>query len=750
MGTLQLSLQKGGGMRTPELARHSVRALLGVTRTPQANSRIKTDYRGGENFTHLKLTAEKLVQEQACAKTDLQIANSKLKKSTEQIRGLETKLQDVSNENAKLKVKQKEDAKLWKGLDSKLSSTKTLCDQLTETLQHLASRVQEAEADKKFLEEKLSERLKSFEDLETQVNDLSYKLKSAEETIGKREQDLKEIRIEKEQEKVSYEAEIKRTELLVTEKDNIEKQLLSTIEENNKVLETVQTQLEEVRIELTFKENACANLHASQCKLETDKALLEIQIQEYERKLFASESEKEKLRDEILRLSDKIVELEKISVTAANDANQLSIELAKCKELAEREKLLAKEKARAEYDLLNSQFQDVTAANAALQSQIRESRKQISELQESRDLRAKEYAEIEQEAQAKLHDTREKMDQALHEKDKLEDAVGKLQENIACLSGTLNEVRKDKEELIVTISQLKAENQDVYENAQVIARQKEEEIESLLKKIAEDNLTINLRENEVNELRQDSVEKAQLILQIQEVQKVLEGQNGEIRGQLLAAERAVVEIRRQCELQLEAKQVELTQHLKEISQRNDQEMNDIRRKCETETRESITKEKEKEKLKADILLQEANRNSEQRMAKIQEDALQCLQRVREDHEFFVKQLRQEHEKEKQMCRTKYSEEMKKLQQQFENELKEQHTKLMTDASVRVKDLHEKQQEEVQKLQEDQKMQRQKVGTGGPGSLLGSHKVLTTKLRVVRRYSGLYENSRELIPSGEEG
>lgn len=58
------------------------------------------------------------------------------------IRVLEEKLQNAFNENAKLKVKQKEDEKLWKGLESKFSSTKTLCDQLTETLHHLASQVQ--------------------------------------------------------------------------------------------------------------------------------------------------------------------------------------------------------------------------------------------------------------------------------------------------------------------------------------------------------------------------------------------------------------------------------------------------------------------------------------------------------------------------------------------------------------------------------------------------------------------------------
>jgi len=65
-----------------------------------------------------------------------------LRRATEQINLLEGKLQQAVNENAKLKVKQTEDSKLWQGLDWKLSSTKTLCDQLTETLQQLASQTE--------------------------------------------------------------------------------------------------------------------------------------------------------------------------------------------------------------------------------------------------------------------------------------------------------------------------------------------------------------------------------------------------------------------------------------------------------------------------------------------------------------------------------------------------------------------------------------------------------------------------------
>ena len=69
--------------------------------------------------------------------------NSKLLKLSEQIRAQEEKLQNAYNENAKLKVKHKEDKELLTALESKFASTQNICDQLTETLQTLAYQVQD-------------------------------------------------------------------------------------------------------------------------------------------------------------------------------------------------------------------------------------------------------------------------------------------------------------------------------------------------------------------------------------------------------------------------------------------------------------------------------------------------------------------------------------------------------------------------------------------------------------------------------
>lgn len=69
--------------------------------------------------------------------------NSKLMKLMERIRLLEEKLEDASNKNAKVKVKQSGNEKLFEGIESNVCLTKTLCSQVSEALQQLNAQVQE-------------------------------------------------------------------------------------------------------------------------------------------------------------------------------------------------------------------------------------------------------------------------------------------------------------------------------------------------------------------------------------------------------------------------------------------------------------------------------------------------------------------------------------------------------------------------------------------------------------------------------
>ncbi|KAL0314273.1 UNVERIFIED_CONTAM: Synaptonemal complex protein ZEP1 [Sesamum angustifolium] len=93
---------------------------------------------------------------------------------TEQIHVLEEKLQNAFNENAKLKVKQKEDEKLWEGLESKFSSTKTLCDQLTETLHRCYD---------KTIEEDVAANKVAMESLTSKMEKLHFEMRVKEDDM---------------------------------------------------------------------------------------------------------------------------------------------------------------------------------------------------------------------------------------------------------------------------------------------------------------------------------------------------------------------------------------------------------------------------------------------------------------------------------------------------------------------------------------------------------------------------------------
>lgn len=156
------------------------------------------------------------------------------------------------------------------------------------------------------------------------------------------------------------------------------------------------------------------------------------------------------------------------------------------------------------------------------------------------------------------------------------------------------------------------------------------------------------------------------------------------QAQLTAAESRLSEAKKQYDLMLESKQLELSRHLKEISQRNDQvfltsfrhlpsviwrkykvhkltwigiyqEINDIRRKYEVEKLEIVNMEKEKVHLwlwycthlalfhaymfnfdfQADKTIGGMGRKCDQKLAECKEEAKQQLKRIQEEHAAIV-------------------------------------------------------------------------------------------------------------------
>ncbi|KAI8538602.1 hypothetical protein RHMOL_Rhmol09G0117200 [Rhododendron molle] len=133
------------------------------------------------------------------------------------------------------------------------------------------------------------------------------------------------------------------------------------------------------------------------------------------------------------------------------------------------------------------------------------------------------------------------------------------------LNKTLSESSRfesNMQDLLLKISALESESKDSTEKQQEEIQKKSEEVERLQEVDKHEQHRDSL-EKKVGQLQTILEEKEQLVLRSKDREKEFEDQKTE-------------------DSMLESKQLELSRHLKELSQRNDQAINDIRRKFEVE------------------------------------------------------------------------------------------------------------------------------------------------------------------------
>ncbi|KAJ6405178.1 hypothetical protein OIU84_013200 [Salix udensis] len=500
------------------------------------NSRPSMDSTTSGSFANLKITAEKLVKEQASVKTDLEMANTKLKKSLEHIHVLEDKLQNAFNENAKLKVKQKEDEKLWKGLESKFSSTKTLCDQLTETLQHLAGQVQDAEKDKEFFEGKLSASSNSIDNLNQQLNDLSLKLGSAEETIRTRERELQELEIKKEEREKIYTEELRQTAILIEEKDAMLKKFEAIVAANRLATEDLNSKLEEMNHELRLKGDKINSLVIAQEKLVKEKSDHQSRSNDFANRLAMSLQEIKNLEGFLHVLAAQLVELDKQSLTFTTKFDQLNSLYDSCFKLAQQERELAVKHVQRQYDQLHDQFLSVKSEKDAMKLANMELNDKIIELQKSQESIMAQLSEECQSAKERIQSLESEAQTLMSKKKETELLVSKLEEKIDTLSEGSRSSENKMQDLLLKISALEIENKDNAERLQSKTQRKEEEIDALRKENEKHEQHLDSLEKQVCQLHSFLEEKEQLIVQYKEREKKLEDQITENQASLTAAE----------------------------------------------------------------------------------------------------------------------------------------------------------------------------------------------------------------------
>ncbi|KDP41376.1 hypothetical protein JCGZ_15783 [Jatropha curcas] len=677
-------------------------SISGSAKNLSFSSRPSSDSISSGSFVNLKLTAEKLIKDQASVKTDLEIANSKLKKSMELISALEEKLQNALNENAKLKVKQKEDEKLWKGLESKFSSTKTLCDQLTETLQLLACQVHDAEKDKEFFESKLSASSTAIDDLNQRLNGLSLKLDSAEETIRTHEQELEELKIEKEERNKIYTEEQHRIAYLIDEKDAMLKQFEAAVAANKLTTESLNSKLEEMHLELGQKKDEIKHLIITQDNLEKEKSDLQFSRNDFATKLAVSLQDIKNLQGFFHILAEQLVELDKQEFSFIKKFDQLNSLCDTCFKLVQQERDLSAKHAKKRYDRLHDKFLCVKSEKDALLLVNQELNDKIIELQKAQEHIMAQLSEECRLAGERIQRLESEAKTLLSEKNETEMLVSEFEETIEALSESSRSSENKMQDLLLKISTLEIENKDIAEKLNAEVRKKAEDVGTWQKQSEKQEQHVDSLEKQVAQLHSILEEKEQLLLQYKDGVKKLEDQITESQASLSAAESKLAEAKSQYDLMLECKQLELSRHLKEISQRNDQAVNDIRKKYEFEKLEIIKMEKEK----ADQIVLETERKCDQKLAECKEESRQQLVCIQEEHAALVLRIKQEHDRKEMSLKADHIEELKRAQLQAENELREKTMQLRNEHEVQMKaqrcqnedDLQEERQKALLQLQ----------------------------------------------------
>ncbi|XP_022975808.1 synaptonemal complex protein 1-like [Cucurbita maxima] len=675
----------------------------GTTKTFSFSSRSVPDSASSGSFVNLKIAAEKLMKEQAAVKTDLEMANAKLRKSVEHTRNLEDKVQNALNENAKLQVKQKEDEKLWKGLELKFSSAKTLSDQLTETLQHLASQVQDAEKDKEVLEAKLSASSTAVDGLNQQMQELSIKVESVEETLRNREKELAELKIEKEEICKLYKKEQQGTANLIEEKDSITKTFEDTLMQNRLIIEGLNSKLEEAQFVSNSKEDKITSLIALRDDLQKEKSDLEMHNDEVHKKLDASLMEIKNLENLVNLLVEQLVELDRHNSTFLEKFNQLNLLNDSCFKLAKLERNVASELAQNQYNKLYDNLICITSEKSALKLINVESQEKVDELQKVQESLMAQHSEESRLAGERIQKLESEVETLVSEKTGAESLVSKLGEEIVTLSESSRSSESKMQDLLQKITALEIENRCNVEKLEKELHDKTEEMDTLMKESENHKKHADMQAVESDQLRTILKENEELILLSKEREKKLEDENKENQALLVTAETKLSEAKRQYDTMLESEQMELSRHLKEISLRNDQAINDIRNKYELEKLEIVNKEKEK----ADQAVQEMEQNCEQKLAEVKEESRQCLIRIQEEHAALLNQIQQEHSRNEQIRKADHNEELRHVQLQAENELKEILTLLRNEHEARMKGLTCQNEDECRKLQEELDLQKTK-------------------------------------------
>ncbi|EPS72663.1 hypothetical protein M569_02095, partial [Genlisea aurea] len=173
-----------------------------------------------------------------------------------------------------------------------------------------------------------------------------------------------------------------------------------------------------------------------------------------------------------------------------------------------------------------------------------------------------------------------------------------------------------------------------------------------------------------------------------------------ILASLADAESKLEESKKQYDHMVEIKHQELSKHLKEISLRNDQAINDIRRKYEMEKQETVIHEKQK----ADKVIQDMEKRCDEKIAESKKESQKLLQQMQEENTALISSIHQEYSNKELVLMSKHTEEVKHREVQSETELREKIKSLRSEHDAQLRALRCEHEDECRRLLEELDMQ----------------------------------------------
>ncbi|KAL2584692.1 hypothetical protein AAZV13_14G143400 [Glycine max] len=592
---------------------------------------------------------------------------------------------------------------MWKGLESKFSSTKTLCDQLTETLQQLAGLVQDAEKDKETLENKLSASSEALDSLNKQMDGLSLKLDSAQETISTRDNELEKIKYATEEREKFHRDEQCRVTNVIQDKDTMIRNLEEMLTSSRLATENLNSKLEEVHLQLKVKEDEIMHHLTSQEKLEKEKSDLQLWNAGLAEKLDISLQEIKNLEESLHSLAAHLSNLDKESLNLLSKFDEMNLLYASCFQLVQQERETFSKHARYQYSELNNKFFVLELENNAAQMKIHELSKNVDELQKVHESTLAKLTEDSRLAAERIQSLESEAETLISKKKDAEVLISKLEKKADFLLESSRSSENQVQGLLLKVSTLETESKENTERLQAEISKKSDEIDTLQNERMKLEQHADSLDKEVIQLQNSLEEKDKCILHSKEQEKKLEDQIAENLSLLTAAESKLSEARKQYDQMVENKQLELSRHLKEISQRNDQAINDIKRKYELEKMEIVNMEKDK----VNKAIAEIEGKCGQKLAEWKEESRQQLMRIQEEHALLVTQMKQEHDKMQLSLIAEHNEQLKRTQLQAENELREKTMYMRNDHEAQIKALRCELEDECQKLEEELHLQKSK-------------------------------------------